>query len=283
LSPPADSLFERLDRALHADRFHLFDQLRRAFLSEEERAFAVLQLEYLLRIDAPGDAWNQRADAFLTRYPASRFAAYLRTIRPKAAEPGRSGVSVGLALVNATWRDELERTLRPLWGGEFAAAWWYRRWQVGGRFLIGGSRLERDIEEKGFVWPENDPVTCFGLEAELGFDVVRVGKVRFTPLLGAGFAALTPPGDDEEEDDPNPDYYSNFEFFNASVSAGLQADVGLGRLDDPEEGLAGGSSHGLRLRVGYRWLYFGAQNELLPGDMFFFAVGYQLFARQAGK
>ena len=44
--PPDDSLFDHLDRTLLERRYNIFAEIERAFLNEEEKAFATLLLEY---------------------------------------------------------------------------------------------------------------------------------------------------------------------------------------------------------------------------------------------
>ena len=48
--PPEDSLFKRLDTRLFQEQAYLFDQIRKSALKPEERAFATLLLNYLLRL-----------------------------------------------------------------------------------------------------------------------------------------------------------------------------------------------------------------------------------------
>jgi hypothetical protein len=143
---------------------------------------------------------------------------------------------------------------------------------------VGGARLRRDVEEAGYIWPEDDQTVFFGLELETGYDLLHTSKVRFTPLVGGGFTVLAPPSGDEEED-PLPEYYENFRFFSGSVFGALQADLRLGGFSGEENEFAQGSSHGLRLRAGYRRMYFDRKNPFLAGDMVFLSVGYQLFGR----
>jgi hypothetical protein len=278
LPPPDDSLFGLLDRALFADRFVLYEEIRRAFLTEEERAFAVLMLDYLLRVESTDDAWVQRADVFLQRFSTSRFANYLRSIRPDVVTTGKSAFTLNFLVFNGTWRGELERTLRPAWGVEAGLGWWYRRVTVGAQFAFGGQRLDRDLEHLGYIWPEGDRSNLICGELELGFDLIDRSRLRLFPSVGGGFSYLSPPTPDEEEE-PNPDYYDNFSFFTGHLLAAVTADVRWPIKEETSEGIYRGSSHGIRLRAGYRRLNWDRKNEQLGGHMFFIAIGYQLFVR----
>ncbi|MBK9335145.1 MAG: hypothetical protein IPM98_00610 [Lewinellaceae bacterium] len=50
LPPPKDSLFDLLDTRMYEDRLYLFDQVRKGWLTAEERAFSALLVNYLLRL-----------------------------------------------------------------------------------------------------------------------------------------------------------------------------------------------------------------------------------------
>ena len=81
LPPPSDSLFKCLDRTLFEKRFALYESIGRGFLSEEEKQFSLIELDYLLRLNQQernSGEWNNRLRAFLNRYPESRFQQYIK-------------------------------------------------------------------------------------------------------------------------------------------------------------------------------------------------------------
>lgn len=281
--PPADSLFQSLDRALFADRHVLYEEIRRAFLNEEERAFTVLMLDYLLRVEPNDGLWTQRADAFLARFPASRFTNYLRSVRQEPVVRGRSAVNFNLMLFSGTWRGELEGTLRPSWGIDLGFGYWHRRINVGFQFSAGSQKLDRNLEQGGFIWPEDDASNILAGDWDLGYDIISRERLRIYPTIGGGFSYLSPPTPSEDEE-PNPDYYSNFEFFSGHFTAALTADVRFPvDVESTDAGVQAVSNQGVRLRVGYRRLYFGSDNPSLRGDLIFVSLGYQLFVGLKSK
>lgn len=282
--PPKDGLFNLIDQTLFSQRFKLYEAVRGAFLTEEERALMVLLIDYLLREDEETGTLNARIDGFLAHYPDSKYKEFLVSIHTDPppptppSQPARSAISVDLGVASGQWQQEMGFTLRPMWAVDFGLGYWHKRFDTQLRFSIGGQKLNRKLIENGFIWPKNDQSTSILMELNAGYDLVHRHNVRLFPSGGAGLAWLRPPTADENED-PLPDYYDNFRFFNGYFSASLTADVRFQSKEDLEfsPGTAVSSGHGVRIRVGYRWLYWGKKNVDLTGNQIFVSVGYHLF------
>ena len=275
--PPNDSLFEWLDAQLFRDRAQIFAQVKHAWISGEERAFSALLLDFLLRISSgkrETAAFDARLDSFLTEYPNSRFAGFMRSKMYAIKPAGRWAIGVDALFLQGIWSGNLERNLKTCYGGDFAVAYWQNHWTAALRFGIGGQKLLRPVESKGYTWPSDDPSTFLDIELEFGYDVYDKRRLRIFPTIGGGFSSVFPPEGDEE--DPNPDYYDNFKFPGAHLTAAAQADVKF----PMGNGNVASSYHGVRVRVGYHWLNLGRRNPAMQGNMFFFAVGYTIFGRQ---
>lgn len=282
LPPPADSLFIWLDNVLYERRFELYEKISRGFLTEEEKQFALLELDYLLRLNQSEQAsgeWNKRLDAFLKVHPESRFRSYINanlytTGQAAGSRPIKTdrGLNIDLLFTSGRWRDQLERTLKTPYGFDVGLAYWVKRWNFGVRCMFDWQKLSKAVIHNGFEWPESDPTVFIAPSLDLGFSVVKNDKLTVFPSVGAGLSILKPPAVDEETDNPPPDYYSEFSFVKGLLSAALTADVKLMTFDEQEENI----SLGVRIRFGYNRLYFGGANPALRGDMFFFSVGVNL-------
>ncbi|MBK6931001.1 MAG: hypothetical protein IPH12_09040 [Saprospirales bacterium] len=275
--PPEDSLFIRLDTRLFKEQAYLFDQIRKSALNPEERAFATLLLNYLLRLstgEQAEKAFDDQLNGFLKQYPNSTFKPFIRARMYNKLPPSDYAVGIDLLFLNGNWSDGLERSFRPFFGVDMAFLYWRKRMNAAFRFAIGGQKLSRDVVENGYVWPEKDGSTFIAVELEGGYDLYNRAKLRIFPSLGGGVSSLHPP---EEEDNPNPDYYDHFKFHGWHLVAAIQADVKLGSGQNNVTS----SYHGLRVRIGRRWLKLSADNPAIQGNMFFFAVGYTIFGRQA--
>jgi len=281
--PQSDSLFEWLDRTLYDRRFDQFQSIQKAFLNDEEKAFATLLLEYLLRLDHDEKEWASRLDAFIKHYPDSRFNTYLSYIKPKVKHKssGQTGFTLDFLLTQGNWRGQLERTLRPSYGIDFGLGIWHNRWNYMVRLAIAGQKLGRDIENNpDDVWPKGESSNFFTPTFDLGYDLINKPKFRCTPMVGGGLAILKP-SSTEDEDGNSVSEYPGFSFTSGQLNASVNLDVKLHDIDDADvfERSASDAYGAIRVRFGYRWMYLGKTNNLLDGNMFFFAIGYSMLFR----
>lgn len=277
--PPNDSLFDHLDRTLLARQYNIFAEIERAFLNEEEKAFATLLLEYLLRTNTDRVEWNTKIENFLKKYPSSRFSTYLRSIKPHISKAGKSAFGLFVTFKNGQWLGEMERTARPLNSLEFGLSYWRNRFNCQLALSVGSSRLDRDVFEGGFVWPKGETYASTMFYLEAGYDVINKPKIRIFPTIGGGFNGFRPTTPEDDED-PNPDYYELFRYPAGHLQAVLNVDLKWRTYNTGLNGIPGGSYHGPRIRVGYQWTNRGRQNPALGGNLFFLAVGYSLFTMQ---
>ena len=279
--PPSDSLFEWLDYVLYESRFDMFQHIQKAFLNEEEKAFATLLLEYLLRLEHDEAEWAARLEAFTKRYPASRFGTYIAHIKPNIKKKSDKPVGFGLdfLLTQGNWRDQLQRTLQPSFGVDFGIMLWQNRWNYMLRLAVTGQKLGRDIENDPDVWPKGESSNFFAPSLDVGYSIINKPKFRCTPSVGAGFAVLKP--STMEDDDGNTiSEYPGFDFRSGQLNAAINLDVKLHSIEESEIVERPAKGYGaIRARFGYRWMNFGKKNPVLDGDMFLFAIGYSMFIR----
>jgi hypothetical protein len=274
IQPPADSLYEWLDYVMYAQRYEMFGKLSKGFLTEEERVFTSLMIEYLLRLNTDASDWNDRTNAFLKKFPSSRFNAFLKTTQTRVLKPTQSAWNLDILFQSGNWQNELERSFNPLYGIDFGITYSKKRWNYGVHMTIAGTKLARDIEEKTYLWPKKDAANFLAPELEVGYDIVNTKKIRVFPSIGGGLSVLKAPAGTEQN--PLPDYYTNFDFRRGYWLGSLTTDIKL-RIKHPEALEAPeGSYQGIRLRLGYRKMYLGNINPYLKGDLFFFSVGYNL-------
>lgn len=290
-APPKDSLFEQLDQALYDIRFQVYEKISRGFLTEEEKQFALIELDYLLRLnqaEIESGEWNKRLDAYLQLHPDSRFKPYIQSnlyvpaekVRAKKVKTDR-GFSLDFLFSSGRWRDELEKTIRSPYGFEVGLSYWLKHWNFGLRCNFNWQKLNRSVFQNGYEWPKNDPTVLIAPALEMGYDILNNRKVKVFPSLVAGISILKPPGVDEEEEEPLPDYYSDFFFVKGFLGAALTADVKLKVFNSDDEEYPDVSFVGARIRVGYNWLNWENDNPALRGDLFYFAIGVSLFGHAA--
>ena len=187
-----DLLFEYIDSSLYEDRFLYFHSIKKAFLTDEEKAFTTLQLEYLLRLNKDEEEWLARLEAFEVKFPSSRMLPYIRSIKPKILKPSHHAVGFSGGFGRGTWTDRLERNVKSYAALDFEAYYWYNRWSANLRFGIGGNALARDVFVGTSIWPKNDPTTIWSLGAELGLDIIDRPEARIFASIGPYVTSLAP-------------------------------------------------------------------------------------------
>lgn len=277
-APATDSLFEVVDVSLFEQRFELFQKIRHAFLNAEEKAFCTLLLEYLLRLNNDEEDWAARLDAFALQYPNSKYNYFLSSVKPAILKPANKGFGLSVQFLTGSWSAELERSLKPLFAAQMDFYYWVDRWNMSLSGIFGGPRLAREITDGFEFWPKNDPTNYFGFGLEIGYDVINNSNMRIIPAIGGGVATLKPPSVSEDSGEEIPEYYDNFNFFEGHLGVSLTADAKLFGKNHQNWDVPKGSYHGVRMRVGYNWLNFKSQNKMLGGNLFYLAVGYNLFA-----
>jgi len=277
IQPPKDSLFYWADNYLHEQRFDIFSSIRSAFLTEEEKAFTTLLIEYLLRLNSNEEEWADRLQAFESHYPSSLFLAFVRSIKPTILKPSNKAFGISGGLLVGTWNGEIERTLSTPYAFDFELYYWTKRWSFIFDGLLGGQSIRRDLIVGDDVWPKDDPTSFFTLGLNVGYDIVNAPKLRIFPSIGGGVGFLRPPTPGEDEE-PLPEYYESFNFREFHLRAAVTTDIKLFTKNYRDWNLPKGSYHGIRLKFGWNGLNFGKQNPDLMGQMFFFAVNYNFFA-----
>jgi hypothetical protein len=282
--PAKDSLFEVIDKYLYEERFRYFNSIQRAFLSGEEKAFAVLQLEYLLRLNAGDETeFANKIDTFIAKFPSSRYNNYLRSIRPSIYKTLNKGWTLSAGLINGSLRGELEQNFDQAWGLDLIMGYWQDRWSFLADVAYLGSGVKRDLYRGDVFWPKNESVTVVSVEAALGYDVVNSKKLRLFPTLGINFRSWGPSTPSDEDED-NPTYYDKFRSRSFNGVYALNADLKMKRQENSNYETGKGSYHGFRLRVGYQQrLIYSPSWDVMQGNLFFFALHYNYFGYNVAK
>lgn len=276
--PDPDLLFATLDSLTLARRHAIYEDIRSAFLSEEEQAFAVMLLDFLLRVEVAPEERAIKGQNFLKRYPESRFKRQVARMTPVIYRPGDAAFGMQFGLGYKRWTGAADQTLNPFWGLDFGFGYWKKRWSFSAQFAIGWSKTHRALFQNGFEWPQNSPAVFVSPEIGLGFDIANTDKFRIYPTILGGFSYLGPPTPSEESE-PNPDYYDNFNFFRLHYGAALNVDIKFKNYRRADEYPPPGSYHGLTVSCGFRHMGFGALNDALQGNMLTVNLSYAFFYR----
>jgi hypothetical protein len=277
IQPPDDSLFFWIDETMRTRQFEVYGHIRNAFLNEEEKVLSILLFEYLLRLNSDEEAWEERLQSFEDHYPQSRYRNFIAGIKPHILKPTNKAIGISGGLQIGNFNGTLDRTLETPYAFNMDVYYWTDRWNILFDMAFGGPKLARDVTVSGETWPREDPTTFMSLNLLFGYDFINARKIRIFPAIGGGLGIIKPPTPGEDED-PLPEYYENFHFYAFHLSAGLNIDLKLFQKNYRNWDTPKGSYHGVRLKLGWNRLNFAGQSQALQGEMFYFAVNYNLFA-----
>lgn len=271
--PPADSLFELIDLTMFRLRSAYAGELQDLGLNPEEQSFLQIHLGYLLR-DRSEEEKERRAD-FIKNYPQSAYVAFVKTFMALPPAPVYHYYSFDASLAGSNWTDNLTPTLRQGWGGYLGLNVHYKRWTFGGKFQFSRQRLNRSIFEGFDEWPKGAPSSFNGFGLGVGYHLLDASKIRIWPSGELGWATLTPVNADDT-DIPEEEFFAIFNYTSFMTGVGLNFDLKMQTKEAHPKGRYPEKYHGVRVRVGYNWLYFDRSNPLLNGNLIYFTLGYQV-------
>lgn len=259
--PREDSLFERVDLYSFQNRHEIFRKIRENFLSEEEQAFAVLTLDWLLREDQTEPLRkirNEKSAAFLKKYPQSRFRdfVYRHLYDEVEVSPKIFGVDFFFNFGKADGAHGIN--FKPLFGGEMDVFFEYLRIRTGITARFGGQNVRRSFQHKTkFIEPDST-AAVIDLGWEFGYRLVRAERFSVYPSLGNGISILSVSESIE--------FGEKVVFTTFYSLPALNLDFKLGKkpaLDSPT----------LRFRLGYKLQNFGKKNAELAGNQILVSIG----------
>jgi hypothetical protein len=275
--PPVDSLFELIDKQMYQQSTTYPEVLKSSGLNFEEQFFADIHLEYLLRNNT--DQEKIRRDSFIRQFPNSKYNSFIRQFMSLPVKPVKHYFSLDVTLFNSNWSSGMALTARPGWGMGFGL-YYHRNWFVGGlKFEFSKQKLLRDLYSSFDVWPKGSASGFNKYTAELGANVLNRPKIRVAPAVEFGFANFSA---QDSADEDNPDLVPLSAVFNyqcGQIGFSVTSDLKMFKKGKDTNITKSTLYNGIRLKLGYNWLYFGSSDTALTGNVLFFALGYQFSGR----
>lgn len=200
-------------------------------LSSEEKAFLSLHFSFLLDRDggdgAENEKFNQLSDAFLERYPDSKYAGFIRQhIRVRYAV-AKDALIISLFSGKFLFTGNLpvyytQPTLIGLTLEGLRNSWLYQL-----NMSVGFGRTKKDMPANNDVWPGGSKAIGGHIDVAFGREFVLGKYINMSPLVGAGIFGLDPNTNSNRE----PDYKGGGIKTNIAGRAGFIADIKF-RPDD---------------------------------------------------
>jgi hypothetical protein len=276
---PADSLFETVDQAMYQNSVGYDAVLQDLGLNPEERVFTDLHLQYLLRNNQEEE--KIRRDSFIKKYPGSKYSSFIKQFMILPKPTRRHYFSFDVQLINFSWRSELERSLQPGWGAGFGLYYHRNLFIVGGKFAFSRQKTLRTLylnsDFDNWAWPKNSPSSFNKYAIEVGMKVLDRPKIRVWPSAEAGWTNIL--AQDDEDDPDTVPLSSVFNYDSGTLGVSINAELKMSKKGGTTKATKSTLYNGVILKLGYNWLYFGASDAALRGNVLFFALGYQFSGR----
>jgi hypothetical protein len=265
IPPQRDYLTVKLLEKSKEERDEILSRLKEAELSEEEKHFLSMHLDYLLldNVDRGIDQekLNQLAGAFLNDYPGSEFADFTKKfIRVKYAvsEDGYIlSFFSGKFLFTGNLTDYYKRpTLAGLSFEGFKNSWVYQL-----NLTLGFCKTKKDMPVKNDIWPRGSKALGGNVDLAIGRQIVNNKVFIVTPLAGIGIFGLDPNTNTNKE----PEYKGGGIKTNIAGRIGVVADIKLSAEELP----AGGFYHYYMsstipsIRIGYDYVLSPLKNSFI--------------------
>ena len=165
---------------------------------------------------------NKKATDFLNNFPGTPYELYVRNfIRyefvPKSFSLGMEVYS-GYALLSKGLKNYYNGTV-PLGLG---IIWGLDNFYLNTRMIFGSNKLKQEIQYNDSVWPQECISMLYDFELSLGYNYHLTKKICVSPVIGCGWASLSP-SDVEKKDNKS---LEDFEI-NAFCSPVLGFDISL--------------------------------------------------------
>ena len=254
------------------------DVLQDLGLNPQEKMFTDIHLQYLLRNNSEEELI--RRDSFIKMYTGSRYVAFITNFMTLPKPVPKHYFSFDVSLMNFNWQSELERTLRPGWGGGFGL-YYHRKWMViGGKFAFSRQKTNRNLYTDFDTWAKGSASGLTKYTVEFGVNALNRSKIKVFPSVEVGWANLIAQDDPDTVDDPDVIPLSSiFNYDSGHFGFSITADLKMFKKGDDAKATKSTLYNGIRLKLGYNWLYFGSSDNALSGNVLFFALGYQFSGR----
>lgn len=202
IPPKEDYLGIKLLEKSQFDSSSLLNQIDHASVSKEENEFLRLLLHFLLQKGSSYNStqieFNNLSDHFLTNYPGSRFAPFIKKyIRNKFEETGNgigysfnSGAKVFGGLLGQHYKNPI------LFG--LSLDYMYRNWFFSMNMLVGFTKTKETLTYPFATWNSGSKATEGCIELLTGYNVSKNNKFLFVPFIGAGVWGISPNDDTQK-------------------------------------------------------------------------------------
>ncbi len=282
--PQDDLMFSKLIASTTASRQRLLNFISAADLSNADKDFLRLNLQYsLTRANwniQRRDSLNQAADQFLSKHPGSMYEQYVRKhIRYVVTTNWGLGVEFfsGYGWFTGNLSKNFANTV-PI-GVAFDVQ--YKKWVLYLRDYIGFSRTKNDIPFNSGVWTMNSEARIFVPEASVGYVVAENNRIKVAPFAGISSSDIGPTSNDATAQPALKDAGIGF---SRTYTFGANADIKLGKAKKGTSLRKARNDYWMvRVRYSYNMPQFALRYPGMTGSFHSITVGIGSFEKRSRR
>lgn len=279
--PTFDALFSEVTAKVKYDRLKIQQEINASSHSVMEKAFLVLNLDYLTEDERTGsqESVNDACNGFMALYPNSEFEPFIRKYLRYQYKFSNWAYSGELFTGYGVFTGDLSNKFtNPVHLG-LSAELSYKKLILFLR-IYGGFGLTRDaIMFPQGTWAKSAQTSVTVPEASLGYKVYTNRVVEVAPFAGISSIHIGPTTEDKKK---YPEY-QHVGFQTLSYSAGVNMDLKLPRSE--YVGMFRVSSRQgytfIRVRYAYIHQLPEQKNSMFTGNLHSLTIGIGLFGRRA--
>lgn len=275
----SDRLTEELGRKSAEAYIPLTVSIDNAELNGEEKEFLKLWLYALLFMPEKVDEEvemeeiNDKAAAFLDRYPESDYSDYTRQYIRYRFRPGNWGVGYDFFLGYRAFTGGLSDYFDNRIAGGFAMDVLYKEFTASLRINISSTKTFQAFTHQGITWPQGVKGSMVIGDVALLYPVYQNRGMKLSPFVGIGGMGMGP---NETAIKERPELEEFKELSSFYYLAGLDLKLNTWNKEVDLSRYGGGY---VGLRYTYYFPNYHNRYELLNGNMHMLTVSFGMFAR----
>lgn len=265
IPPQRDYLTAKLLEKSKEERDGMIKGLKEAELSEEEKRFLSMHLDYLLEDHtsrgSDQEKLNQLADNFLNDYPGSEYADFTKKFIRIKYTVSDDGYVLSFFSGKFLFTGNLTGYYKQptLFGLSFEG--FRNRWVYQLNLTLGFCKTKKDMPGKNEVWPQGSKALGGNVDLAIGRQIVNNKIFTVAPLAGLGIFGLDPNTNTNKE----PEYKGGGIKTNIAGRVGVVADIKLSAEELPGGGFYHYymSSTVPSVRIGYDYILTPLKNNFI--------------------
>lgn len=271
--PIYDALLRDVRAKVTYERLLIQGDINRSEFSSIEKAFLILNLDYLVTEDQ--ESTNQACNGFLMLYPNSEFESYIRKYLRYQYKLSKFGYGLEIFSGYGILTQELTNSFSnsvPI-GFDFDLG--YNRLMLYLRGYFGLGSTKDSIQFSQATWKKDEKAQTFLTEASLGYSIYSNSSIRVTPFVGIGGMSIKPPDRDKED---IPGYKHVGLDMTTTFTMGLNIDLFVGK-SSMEITYPGDADFFIRIRYAYNQPQFDKTYTGFSGNFHYLTIGFGMFGR----